>query len=220
MSPQTQHPIPRGLPRLATLALENPDSGETKTELLLKLMRVTAAETKSESPHPFYSIRAVANQFHVPPATVSRIYGRLKSEGVLRTVWGSKTLVPPVMSGNKARSGQVALPVDLVRFTSSTGYRQSILEIQRELWDRGVSERLVFLNSGDELLDLLKRLPFRNVSGIVWLFPELSNKQTILRLTDMGIRVICLTETPILGISECHAVSPDRSPAKVVRHLL
>src|ERR1700738_5262181 len=59
------------------------------------LLKQIAIERQNDKLQPFYSIRTVANHFHIPPARVSRIYQRLSSERLLRTVWGSRTLLEP-----------------------------------------------------------------------------------------------------------------------------
>ncbi len=217
MLPQMPRRIPTELPELDTLALADNKSSDHKTQLLLKLLRTTAIKIQSDYPFPFYSIRAVANRFDVSPATISRMYDRLKSEGVLGAAWGSRTVVQPRQSRKKNKLDAVVIPVDLTRFTASPEYQKSILEVQRELWHRGLSDHLAFFQQRDEeLLDLLKSDPFHNTIAIIWLFPQSSNKQTILRLNDASFRVVCVSDTRISGVRECHLIARDRPLSKIL----
>jgi hypothetical protein len=181
-------------------------------------LRRTALKNRSDHLQPFYSIRAVADHFHIPPATVSRIYRRLSSERLLRTVWGSKTLLEPIESAKRKQPSTVGVPVALARFTNSPAYRQLILNLQREIWNQGVKEHFMFFeNGGEEIISLCKQQHFSEVDMIVWLSPDVSDKQTLLRLHDIGICLICVGDVPISGIKDYYTISPALSLRKIVR---
>jgi hypothetical protein len=161
-------------------------------------------------------MRAVADHFHVPPAMVSRIYHRLSAEGMLRTVWGSKTLLEPAKTGGRRECRRVGIPVNLTRFTASADYRESILLLQLEMWNHEVGEHLLFFKGQeDEVVSLCTRNHHPQIDTVVWLFPSVWCRQTLLRLRDIGFRVFCLTDQPMRGVPDCHAIS-DRSSVRMI----
>src|SRR6266508_4709202 len=82
------------LPALQSLV--PPDfTAKQKIALVLRLLRQAAMEHRGSKGRPFYSIRTVAANFSLPPTTVTRLYGQLKTEGVLGSIWGSKTIIEP-----------------------------------------------------------------------------------------------------------------------------
>jgi hypothetical protein len=113
--------VGRTLPSLTqTMSSTIPPGGRgvsQKSALLLRLLRHKARATRNKKPKEFYSIREVASHFGVPLTTVSRIYAQLRSEGLLTTVWGSKTFINPTRIDSELRiRGVVALPASLRSF--------------------------------------------------------------------------------------------------------
>src|ERR1700681_2974659 len=79
--------------------------------LIMQCLRRTAQKSrKNKKTRPFYSIRTVARHFAVAPTTVSRIYTRLKDEGLLTSVWGSKTFVQPTQLNKQLGVRAVTAP--------------------------------------------------------------------------------------------------------------
>src|ERR1700739_3109690 len=108
--PHSRRRIPNGLPDLDGLEY-SADLSTDKAGVIATLLRQIAAKTRNDHLQPFYSMRLVAEHFHVAPAMVSRIYHRLSAEGLLRTVWGSKTLLEPVKSCRNGACRCVGIPV-------------------------------------------------------------------------------------------------------------
>jgi hypothetical protein len=205
------------LPDLGKLTIERGRS-EAKAALVLKLLRQTATECQTVCSLPFYPVRAVAAHFGVSPATVSRIYHRLYSERLLRLVWGSKTMVEPLESAERVQPRTIGIPVGLFRFTSALDYREAILNLQREIWNYRITEHLLFFEHHDEeVLDLYKRYHFSALDLVLWLFPDVSNTETLLRLCNLGIRVICIGDTAISGIRDCYTISDRCMISKILR---
>jgi len=211
----TFHRAPLGLPALNELdhpvfdCVRNSDS-------ILNFLRQTALKSRSDHLQPFYSIRAVAEHFHVPPATVARIYRRLSRERVLRTVWGSKTLLEP-QSPKNGECRSIGIPVNLDRFGTSLDYRAGIISLQMEVWNHEVVEHILFFEQGDEVLLLCTRNHHPDIDAIVWLLPEAAHKQTLLQLHDLGIRIICLSNQAISGVRHCYTISPRCTIRSVLR---
>ena len=189
-----------------------------KSASIRTALRQTALKNRNYRFQPFYSIRAVADHFHIPPATVSRIYRQLSAEGLLRMVWGSKTLLEPTKKAEKTRARDIGIAVTLFRFISSPDYRQSILTLQREIWNHGLTEHFLFFQDCDEdLLRLCKQRLSSGIDTVIWLSPDISNKQTLLRLRDIGVRVICLGDAKISGIRDCYTISGKRTLGRILR---
>src|ERR1700724_2973681 len=138
---QSRRRVPNGLPELEELE-RSPAPSSDKGSTIAALLRQIAAKTQNDHLQPFYSMRHVAEHFHVAPAMVSRIYHRLSAEGLLRTVWGSKTLLEPIKSRRNGLCRRVGIPVSIVRFTASADYRTSILLLQLEMWNHEIEEHL------------------------------------------------------------------------------
>lgn len=215
--PRPSRRVAKRLPNLDTLQLQDGRS-ETGMELLLELLRRTAMQNQNEQLRPFYSIREVADHFTIPQTTVGRVYERLRSDGLLRTIWGSKTMLEPVAAIKGQETNTIGIAVDLSRFTNSLDYRRSILDLQRELWNRRTGERLLFFQDhGQEIIRVCKRYSASDMNTIIWLLPEVSNKRAILKLNSAGIRVICLAHVAISGIRDCYLIAPGRAIGKILR---
>jgi DNA-binding transcriptional ArsR family regulator len=205
------------LPPLEQLTLEQ-STTKRKALLVLRLLRETARQYQSYELQRFYSIRAVAARFGLSSATVSRVYERLRSEGLLRLIWGSQTLLEPIESARERRPQSIAVAVELSRFSSSPEYRAAILGVQRELWSHRVAERLIFFEqSPEELLHLCKHYHVEAVDTLIWAFPQKVTRQLLSKLSALGLRVICIAPYVISGTCECYVPSPGATISKLVR---
>lgn len=208
---------PSGLPALEKLVCPALGFERSPAVAVHGLLRQTALENRNSHLQPFYSIRAVADRFHVPPATVSRIFRQLSSEKLLRMVWGSKTLLEPAESAN-SECRCVGIAVNLSRFIGSPDYRLSILTLQTEMWNHAVTEHLLFFEiQADEVVHMCTRNHHPDIDVVVWPWADPLDKHALLRLHDLGIRLVCLSEHLIPGISECYTVSRRRTIRTIVR---
>jgi len=168
-----------------------------KSALLLQVLRHKAQATRNKKPKEFYSIREVANHFNVPATTVSRVYTQLKAEGLLTTVWGSKTFIVPTCIDNGLRiRGVVGLPASLVSFCTIQQYRNFFSEIRDTLWKFGFATPLLFYEENDAGQPMFaERLLKHKLDIVIWFLPTAKLKQTIARLVDRGIRVITVADS-------------------------
>jgi hypothetical protein len=206
----------RRLPNLEDLECKE-NSFATRSESLHALLRQTAIEYRTSYAQSFYSVRAVARHFHIPPATVSRVYRKLSSERLLRVVWGAQTLLEPINSTAKRHRRIIGLPVDIYRFTTSAHYRNSILNLQREIGRHCMMERFFFFEKPSEDVLGLKRQNFSDIDFLIWFSPNPSDKQALFRLYDIGLRVICIGDMPICWIREYYTMSRRRTIGAVLR---
>lgn len=186
-----------GLPALEA-ASRRTNIAEERSALILRFLRQKARRSRNKKPQPFFSIRAVASHFAVPPTTVSRIYTQLKDEGLLASVWGSKTFVEPVQIDNQLRvRAVVALPASLTSFCTVRQYRNFFLEMRDALWKSGFATRLLFYEGNTAQLPSFAELLLDHKPDIViWFLPIAKTKGTVARLRDHGIRVITVTDCP------------------------
>jgi hypothetical protein len=170
-----------------------------KSALILRLLRQKARARRNTKPQRFYSIRAVASHFGVPATTVSRIYTQLRSEGLLTTVWGSKTFVTPVHIDNELRvRAVVALPASLTSFCTLRDYRNFFIEMRDALWKCGFATRLLFFEGNDAHSPSFAELLLSYKPDIViWFQPVPNLKGMLARLLDCGIRVITVGDCPV-----------------------
>jgi hypothetical protein len=203
------------LPDLSALASvsRRTDIAEEKSTLILRVLRQKAQRSRNKKPQPFFSIRAVASHFAVPPTTVSRIYSRLKDEGLLASIWGSKTVVEPVKIDNQLRvRAVVALPASLTCFCTVREYRRFFLEMRNALWKLGFATRLLFYEGRDADEPTFAELLLNYKVGIViWFLPTPRMKGTAARLVDRGIRAITVTDFPASSAEHPYYISRERA---------
>jgi DNA-binding transcriptional regulator YhcF (GntR family) len=209
--------VPYGLPDLGALECTSAPYFDKAGAIATRLRQI-AAKTRNDHLQPFYSMRAVADHFHVPPTMVSRIYRRLAAERLVRTVWGSRTLLEANRSSRNSESQSIGIAIDLGRFLESSDYRVSILSLQFEMWNHEIIDQLLFFEEEPgEIVRLCTRNHHPHINTIVWLLPEKSHNQTLLRLHDLGLRVICLSDHVISGIADCYTVSSRYTIRTIVR---
>jgi hypothetical protein len=56
-----------------------------------------------------------------------------------------------------------------------------------------------------------------DIGVVVWPWAEHSDKHALLRLHDLGIRLVCLCDRLIPGVSECYPISARQTIRTIVR---
>lgn len=163
---------------------------------LFKSLRDAARSSRTNKPRLFYSIREVAQSFHCSPTTVWRIFDRLKSEGILRNSWGSRTIVEAKRLNRKLQvRGIITLLISLESFSDQRDFRTLCKTVSDKLWKLGFAFRFCFY----ELREAEDPAFIKNVIGekpdvIVWLDRAARATQLTRGLRDCGIRVIRVTD--------------------------
>jgi hypothetical protein len=196
-----------GEKHLSTLPPFNPLPTEPltvreKTNIALRLLREAAIASRQSKSRPFYSIRAVAKHFSLPTSTVIRLYGRLKTEGVLGSIWGSGTIVEPTHLDNDIRlKAMVALPVPMRAFSVIPSYRLFIRSMQRDLWRERFSSQIIFYEEPMFDASAVTDAVLQTGSDlVVWLVPPARMASAFSKLKDRGIKSLIITdEMPIDG---------------------
>jgi hypothetical protein len=189
------------LPELADVGTVGSPSKE-KTRLVLGLLRRTAIEYRDSTGRPFYSIRTVARHFNLPSTTVIRLYGQLKTEGVLGSIWGSKTIIEPLAIDKDIRlRAIVGLPVPFRAFSTIRDYRLFVGAIQRTLWNQRFGSHIVFYEDGGaDFSAVVDALVESKVDIVVWLTPPFNISSTVARIRDHDLKsVIIGDDLPLNG---------------------
>lgn len=163
-----------------------------RTDALTEILRHVAVTNQQEQPRVFYSVREIARQFGVPVSTVSRVYRHLEQEGLLNRVRGSKTILQGLhFDRHLSVRAFVGLPASLSAFVTLQDYRMFFIRIRRELRLRGFATAMAFFERDDaRTAALSRRLKTYEVDTVIWFQPPREAKETIARLSDMGIRLL------------------------------
>ncbi len=153
-------------------------------------------KNQREQPRIFYSLREVAKRFRVPVSTVAKIYRDMEQDGLLSRVRGSRTVLNGLRNNRRLSvRGFVGLPALISNFVTIQEYRTFFISIQRELWLRGFAATTFFFQPAEatdaRLTDHLKSF---DVDTVIWLLPGRSAVETLLRLSDTGIRAIVISQ--------------------------
>ena len=182
------------LPALESLTVD--EKSDEKATCILRVLRAVAKKNRTKGSRPFYSIRSVAKHFELPPTTVTRMYGRLKEEGLLTSAWGSKTFVEPIdIDRDRRVKGDIALPVALESFAHVRSYRQFFLAMRRELWRIGFAVRLMFNEGHDKDTEFLEERLRYKVDGVISFLPNGVARMASARLADRGVRITTIVDT-------------------------
>jgi DNA-binding LacI/PurR family transcriptional regulator len=176
---------------------------------MTKCLRQVAESGRGKTPSPFYSIRAVADHFGVAPTTVSRIYSRLKEEGLLASIWGSTTFIQPARVYKQLRMrAVVSLPALLSSFRILPDYRMFFIALQDSLFKCGFAARLVFHDDDEADKPGFAELLIAHRSDfVVWLDPTLKNMSIAARLVDRGVRLITIGDALVSGDGKVYIIN-------------
>ena len=188
-------------------------SSEHKTEDLRELLKSLAIKNQREQPRIFYSLREVATRFKVPVSTVAKMYREMEQEGLLSRVRGSKTVLNGLRNSRRLSvRALVGLPALISHFIGIQDYRTFLMCMRRELWLRGFAASLFFFRRDDAIDGILSdQLKNYEVDMVIWLQPGRSAKETLLRLSDVGIRVIAISQVGTPSIPSRYFVWRERA---------
>lgn len=169
-----------------------------KARVALGVLRNVAIANRSSRGRSFYSIRTVARHFELPTTTVTRMYEQLKIEGVLGTIWGSKTIIEPAELDNDIHlRGMLLLPVPWRSFATVSTCRLFVRNMQRSLWRERFGSQVVFYDeSMFDALALTDALLEARSEGVIWLMPPRGTSSCFARLKDRGVKYLVVSDEP------------------------
>lgn len=177
------------LPKSRTLQAK-----EHKTERLIEILGRLAYRAQEDQPHAFYSMREVSDSFRVPVSLVSRAYERLEDDGLLRRIRGSQTVLRGLKYDRKLTvRGFVGLPVATSKLVTMQDNRTFLMSLHRQLRLNGFAAAPLEIvrHEADEFAERVKKY---EIDTIVWFQPGCLAKQVSLRLSDLGLRVIGVSD--------------------------
>jgi len=203
----------RNLTPLAELNLRPRAGGSNRMAVILSLLRNAARQNRRKQPQPFYSVREVAKHFDISIATADRIFREMRSEGLLRILWGSKTLIESTQLDRQLRiRGVVAMPASLPSFRMVRGYRAFFLEMREALWKLGFATRLIFYEEQEAEKPAFAELLLKyKLDVVIWFLPNSKIRENAARLIDCGIRMVTVADSWANCGEHCYRV--DRQTA-------
>jgi hypothetical protein len=207
---------PRNLPGLPKLKVS--DIREHKAETLLQTLRHIAGVAQEQNDRIFYSMREISFEYRTPVSAVADIYRLLEREGLLRRVRGSKTLLRGRQHDRKISvRGVVGLPRMTSKYVTIQDYRLFLKHLRRELRLSGFAAQTVDTD-GPEAADFVERVRNYDVDTIIWFQPGQLAKQVKLRLQDLGLRIIGVSDGMRPTIPCQYEVQREPAVRQILRH--
>jgi hypothetical protein len=205
--PMARKPVSRRLPPLNRVfsPLSGAPADTSKQLVLLRKLRKVATRLRCNQPVPFYSMRDIAEYFHLPLRTVALSYEALELEGILNRIRGSQTLLTGrVDSSRKPVRAVVGIPVWLHSLVVSPFSRALHLILEERLRKSGFVADLIFFHDEESYQpEFAERLIQHNLDQIIWNQPHPLASNILLSLQDHGVRQVTIqhTERPLdIGI--------------------
>jgi DNA-binding transcriptional ArsR family regulator len=185
---------------------------------LLKIFRDVAIAHRRSEPEQFYPLRNAAKELKVPISAISRTYDKLKKEGLLTTMRGSRTVLQGRQSGRRLHiKSFLGLPVSYTCFMTLQDYRRFCLELKREAHLRGFGFTLLFYEDNPLGLDQLSEIvESSGVDSIIWFVPGISIRQTVLALRDKGVRVFGVSDGGSPGIACRYEINREKAVSAIL----
>jgi hypothetical protein len=189
---------------------------------LLGTVRALALKQRCNTPQIFISLREAAKRFDVPVSLVSAIYKQLSTEGVLSTVRGSHTiLLGRAVRRDLTVRGFIGMPASVLRLQTSAEYRRCFVALTEELHRQGfVTVQIFFQPPDDKVAGVIDRLKKKSVDTVIWLLPDGADRDTALRLRDLGIRFVGVNIAPLSGLSCRYEVRREAAVGTIIRSWL
>ena len=194
--------LPRLLPILPSRSLLRRKGG--KHGDMLQILRSIALAAQGAAAKSFYSMRHVAEHFHLPLSTVARTYRELEKESLITRIRGSRTILQgtaPIR--HLIVPNVVGMPASLSCFLTLQDYRTFFMTARREFRRRGLVTAITFYEDGSDLEDLAVRIRQARADVVLWYLPDSAARSTAPWLHDLGIRVLGISDGGLPGFP-CH----------------
>lgn len=137
----------------------------------------------------------------------------------MSSVRGSRTILREHGAGHNLRArGIIGMPVSIARFQTLQDYRQCFLQLRNELHKRDFVTRTIFFEQPKGQPDIIiAQLKKEKVEAVVWLLPDVADRETVLRLRDLGMRFIGVSITPASGLACRYQVERQEAIRTILR---
>lgn len=210
--------VSRKLPPLREIARSN--DRDNPREDLIEVLREIAIENQTDQPQAFYSMRDIASGLRVPLSSVPPACRQLEREGLLTRIRGSKTILQGALFDRRLTvRAFVGLPACLSSFLTIQDYRSFFMSIRRELRLHDFASAMPLFKR-DELGGMTISESFKSyeVDTVVWFSPPRASRESLVRLIDMGIRVITISHGERLPLPARYQVRRDDAIRKLLGH--
>jgi hypothetical protein len=210
--------VSRTLPPLRVIARGN-DRSE-RTEDLVDVLRQIAIKNQTDQPQAFYSMRDIASALRVSLSSVPPACRQLEREGLLTRIRGSKTVLQGAQFDRRLTvRAFVGLPACLSSFLTIQDYRTFFMCIRRELRLHDFASAMPLFKR-NELggMTISERFKSYQVDTVVWFSPPRASRESLLRLIEMGIRVITISLGERGSIPARYQVRREDAIRKLLAH--
>jgi hypothetical protein len=182
------------LPSVSKLPLLTHVQGQERVRAIFEMLRGVARNVRDAKSQPFYSIRSAARHFDIPPASVARMYVRLRKEGLLSCVWGAATRVEPSQLNRELSvRGCVALLISTTRLTLLPDYTRLVEALLEQLQGAGFAPQPIFYNEPEACDPEFSARVLRHCpDAVIWAFPPSAARGNLARFCDRGMKVLTI----------------------------
>jgi len=178
-------PLETALPHFEALDPERP-----KVEQVAETLRQLILEYRTRQNQTFYSTRELARFFAVSQNTAALAVERLESEGLLRRIRGSQTVMLGSRIITRTRIRAVA---GLMSWIFAQRFSEAQIDLSRSLgqalWTQQIALDIIpHYDIGDTRPDLNETLKKHRLDFVIWPFPFNHHKEHLLFLRDRGVR--------------------------------
>lgn len=191
--------VPRNLPPLEELFQDFTGfTGNGSKQLALaEILKKSFKQLRKKESRPFYSMREVAEYFHLPLRTVALVYRALEREGLLSCFRGSQTmLVGKTLAPRTRVKAVVGIPLWFHALIVSPYSRALNMEFEERLRENGFVADIIFYR-GDASIEpeFAQRLLDHNLDQVIWHSPHPLSQNVLLTLKDHGVKQIVVQHT-------------------------
>lgn len=192
-------PLKKALPQFKSLR-EN----KSKIDQTADLLRQVITENRTKHNITFYSTRAIAEFFGISQNTATLAVGRLETEGMVRRIRGSHTL----MLGTKIiRRSRIRAVAGLLSWEFAQRFSETQCNLNRQLaevlWPHNIALEIIpHYDLGESRPDLNERLKKHMLDFTIWPFPYNHHKEHLPYLHDRGVRNLVIGVKGVRGAFE------------------
>jgi len=159
-----------------------------------------ARRERAHGPARFFSMTEVKAHFGVALRTVEAVYRRLEQDGLVVRIRGSQTQLTARqgIAPRVAVRGVVALVNWLPGFVHTPDQRFVVMQMEKDLWDKGFVSEIVFYHEEDKSdPGFARRILAHRPNVVIWLMPGPADEATLASIGDVGVRLAVIANQPV-----------------------
>ena len=177
-------------------------NSQPKAKQVADLLKPVALAHRTTRNLTFYSTRDIAEFFGISQNTAVWTIRALESDGLLKRVRGSHTLL---LGSKVIMRTRIRAVVGLMSWMFAQRFSEPLNELSRflaaELWSHQIALEIIpHYDLGEERPDMNESIKKHALDFTIWLFPFSHHKDHLLHLQDRGIRNL------VIGVEGIHSV--------------